>query len=132
MAQPVDSVGRYPQSTPDGDAIPFEIVRPAGCIKVAIQAAAINGTVIPDINSFLVFHASAACYVVLNGNAAALVANTYTPDVIFIAADEVVVIDHNGATTFGVIRAEAVDGTLHVEVCKKYVDVRKSVQLERM
>lgn len=132
MAQVPDTVGRYPQSTPDGAAIPFEIIRPLGVIKVAIQAAAIDGTALPDVGSFLVFHATAPCYVVLNGNAAVPVANTYTADVIYIDADEVLVVDHNAATDFGVIRATAVDGTLHVQVCEKYVDVRKTVQLERM
>lgn len=132
MAQAADDVGRYPQSTPNGAAIPFEIIRPLGVIKVAIQAAAINGTALPDVGSFLVFHANAPCYVVLGASAVVPVANTYTAATIFIDADEVLVIDHNAATIFGVIRATAVDGTLHVQVCEKYVDIRKTVLLERM
>lgn len=132
MAQEPDDIGRYPQSTPAGEPIPFEIVRPLGIIKVEVSATPSNDIALPDVNSFLVLHTNAACYVVLDGDGAVPVTDTYTANVVFVDTDEVIVVDHNAAETIGVIAAGTDEGTLHVQVCEKYKDIRKTAQLERM
>ena len=127
MAAQTDTRGLYPQSTPGGEAIPFEIVRILGTIKIAIQAAAKDNIALPDVTSFLVLHANSACWVKFGGAIAVPVADTYTANTFYMDADEVVVVDHNGADTISVIRSSA-DGTLNVNVCQSYSDVRKIVQ----
>jgi hypothetical protein len=133
MAQ-TDDIGRYPQSTPKGDPIPYEIVRPLGLVRIAVQDAAVNGVAIPDAYSFLVLRSSAACFVRLNGNAAIPALSTYTANYVYVDVDEVIVIDHNMADTLGVIKADSTDddGVLVVQVCETYKDIRKTAQLDRM
>lgn len=127
-----DTVGRYPQSTPDGQAIPFEIIRPLGLLVQPFNGVAVNAVALPSDADYLVLRAvGASCYIHLGGNVAVPAAGVHTLGVVYIGDGEVIVIDHNAAATISVIRAAAEDGTLIVQTGTKYKDIRKSAQLER-
>lgn len=60
---------RYPLSTPDGIAIPFDVIRPYGFIRKA-TATAVSATVsIPDVTEIISFSATEDCIVCFGGTA---------------------------------------------------------------
>lgn len=125
-----DTLGLYPQATPKGDSIPFEVIRPLGFLKQAFTSAAVNGVVIPAAADLLVLRADQDCLVQLGGNAVVPANGVHTLNLVFVGQGECVVIDHNAAATFGVIRLTA-DGTLTVQTLAKYRDVRKNISMTR-
>lgn len=128
-----DTVGRYPQSTPGGEPIPFEIIRPLGLIKKSFSDVAASNVALPDGADFLVLRATEDCLIQFTiDTAAALPADgVHVAGLLFLGVGEVQVIDHNAATEFSVIRAGADSGILYIQTCSKYADIRKSAQLER-
>lgn len=129
-----DTKQLYPQATPLGTPIPFEIVRPLGVIKQAFTNVAASNITIPEDAGYLVLRADADCYVQLTTDIVAAVPadGTHVDGLVFVGQNEIVVIDHNAATEFSVVRAGATSGTLIVQTMQKYADVRKIAQTERM
>lgn len=128
----VDDKQRYPQSTPDGEAIPFEIIRPLGLILVAFSSVASANITIPAGAGFLVLRADADCLIQLDGVVAVPADGVHIVGLVALNAGEILVLDHNGAATLSVIRYGTTNGVLKVQTITKYADIRKSAQLERL
>lgn len=128
-----DTRRRYPQATPDGDAIPFEIIRPYGLIIVPVTDVPSGLYSIPANASFLVLRATQPCYMLLGdvAIAAAPAYGVHTPDLVYIDGGEVLVIDHDNAANFSVLRMTGESGLLIVQTCRNYTDIRKSAQFDR-
>lgn len=120
----------YPFSTPSGDPIPLEIIKPYGLIRVDFTDEVSAQVSIPTGTGFLVLRATTACYMRLGGSAAIPAAGDHIVNLVFVDAGEVVVIDHALHTFFTVIQYAAA-GVLHVQTVIKYTDVRKSAQMDR-
>lgn len=129
MAQ--DSRGLYPHATPDGEPIPFEIVRPLGLITRSVLTAVSANTNIPAAAGFLVLRSDVKSYIGLDRAAIVPVVGTYEANLVFIDAGEVMTIDHNGAAYFTVIAATGDEGSLVVQACTSYKDIRKYAQMDR-
>lgn len=129
-----DTKQLYPQATPLGTPIPFEIVRPLGLIVQGFTDVAVSNVAIPTTADFLILRATTPCYVQFTENVAAVdpANGTHTVGLVYVDAEEVLVIDHNAAPEFSVIRATAENGDLIVQTCTKYADIRKAAQTERM
>src|SRR5688500_9784056 len=114
----------YPQATPLGQPIPFEIIRPLGLIVQAFTNVAVSNVAIPAAADFLVLRANTPCYVQFTENVAAVdpANGVHTVGLVYIGAEEVIVIDHAVAVEFSVIRAGSEDGELIVQTCTKYKD----------
>lgn len=123
----------YPQATPLGQPIPFEIIRPYGLIVQAFTDAAASNVTIPAAAEFLVLRADTPCYVQLTENVAAAspADGVHTVGLVYVGAEEIIVIDHAEAIELSVIRASSVNGTLIIQTCTKYKDIRKQVQMDR-
>lgn len=128
-----DNVGRYPHATPEGDPIPFEIVRPLGLIVQNFTDVAINNIAIPIDADYLVLRADVPCLIQLTPDVpAALPADgVYTPGLVFVDGGDSMVVDHNAATEFSVIRFTDESGVIIVQTMTKYKDIRKAAQMER-
>lgn len=129
-----ESLGLYPFSSPDGQAIPFDIIRPLGLIKQDFNGVASGNIAIPATAELLVMMTTQECFVQLDGAVAAPADGVHTTGLFIIPAGAVFVIDHNAAASFSVIRVGATadyDGTLYVMTATKYKDLRKSAQFAR-
>lgn len=127
-----DSAQRYPQATPDGQPIPFEIIRPLGLILQAFTSVPVNAVAIPAGADFLVLESTQACLVRFGANVTVPANGVHTTDLVYLSADVIKVIDHNAAASFSVVQAGAESGTLYVQTCQKYSDIRNPVQDARM
>lgn len=124
---------QYPQATPDGEAIPFEIVRPLGLLHINFTNVASEDAAIPAEAGFLVLRAKEAdCWVMLDGPAVVPADGVHEDGLIFVGKDEIIVIDHNEAATISAMRVGTDDGYLVVQTCLAYADIRKRAQQERM
>ncbi len=124
----------YPQATPSGDPIPFEIIYPFGVIIQPFTGTVSGSVTIPEAADFLVFRCNMPCIVRFNAVAEQPTAGTHLTNAVYVDGYESIVIDHNDAVTFTVISAisgTGNDGTLVVQTCIKYTDVRKLAQLQR-
>lgn len=123
---------QYPQATPDGEAIPFEIIRPLGA-GFRTTTSVSQTFAIPATAGFLVLRAKEAdCWVMLGADAVVPVGGAHVEGLLYVADGEIVVIDHNGALSLGVIRAGVSDGRLIIQTCLTYADIRKKALQERM
>lgn len=122
----VQDIKAYPLSTPGGLPIPLDIIRCAGLIKQAFSAVAVNGVVIPACD-YLFLYSDQKCVVALGRNVVIPANGAFEADEYVIPPGTLMIIDHQQATTLGVIRI-AFDGVLWIQCVEKYKDVRKSVQ----
>lgn len=83
-----NTLRRYPNSTPSGDAIPLDVLWPLGTFKKTIASATGYNSIAIEPCDFLYLQATAACYLRIGGTfSAAPTDNAYTSGVLYIPAD---------------------------------------------
>lgn len=120
----------YPNSNLNGVPLPLDIILVKGAIRQAFTATAANDIDIPDDVDILVIYADDlyACFIQLDGNAAIPADGVFTEGLHYIPAGAIKVIDKNGASTFGVVSADANAGVVIIEPSYAYKDGRRAKQ----
>lgn len=118
----------YPLSTPDGQAIPLEIVRGYGLIRQDFTDTPVNNVTIPACD-FLYCISDQDCVFALTTSVTAPANGVHNLGYYMIPANTVITIDHNAAVHFSVVGL-GVPGTLWVHTVSKYKDTHKSVQFD--
>ncbi len=121
---------RYPLSTADGKAIPFEVLSPKGFLTVAATAVVSNSVAVPANTSIM--SVSSTVDTILRFGAAASVPATETllSDAIWIPANMVVMIAAL-SSTFTVIRGGASDGTVTAQFYNAWAGLSLTTQNQR-
>lgn len=123
-------LGLYPLSSPDGQAIPYEVIRPIGLIRQDFTDTGSAAITIPAAAELLSLFANATCIVRFGATAAVPANGAHDIDSILVAANTYMNVDHNGAANFSVIGVSEA-GTLFVTTVQKWKDVRKTTQYAR-
>ena len=122
----------YPLSTPSGISIPLDVIDGSlGIIKQAFTNIVSGAIVIPTCD-FVYVWCDSECYVRFGAIASAPADGVPQTDTYFIPPGVLMVLDHGQAANFTVIRDDVVanNGTLRMQLCRKYQDMRKSAQYE--
>lgn len=127
----VENLGLYPLSTFDGEAIPYEIIRPIGLIRQDFTDVVSAAVTIPAATELIAFFSTNHCIVRFNGNAEVPANGVHVTNQIVIPAYTYMNVDHNGAATLTVIGLQDPGGMLFVTTVKRWHDMKKSVQFTR-
>lgn len=120
---------RYPLSTPDGIAIPFDVIRPIGFIRKA-TGLAVSGVVdIPEDCEIISFTATEDCLVCFGGTAIVAADGVLQPDTLFIQKGTRV----TAAPTFPTFTVIALSagGYLYCQLIDKWAGLALNTQYKR-
>jgi len=120
----------YPLSSPDGQAIPYEVIRPIGLIRQDFTDTPSAAVTIPAAAELLSLFANATCVVTFNAASAVPANGVHQLDSILLAANTYMNVDHNAAATLSVIGVSE-SGTLFITTVEKWKDIRKTAQYTR-
>jgi hypothetical protein len=114
-----DQEKRYPLSTPDGRAIPFEVLRPLGFISKTFTSAGSTASIaIPATVQVLSVYATEECIVTFaasGASAAAIVDGTLVDDTVFIPAETLMVLSPPIDFAAFAIRGVSANGTARIQ-----------------
>lgn len=125
-----ETLGLYPHSTPSGEVIPYDIIRPLGITRKDFTDIASGLIAIPSNADILALFATEDCIISFAATAVAPVDGTFVANCMVVPARTYVNIDHNAATTFSVIGIVG-PGTLFVTAVQKWNDTKKFSQYQR-
>lgn len=120
---------RYPLSTPDGIAIPFDVIRPYAFIRKTTALAVSAVVNIPDAIEIISFAATEDCIVCFGGTAIVAPDATIQLNTVFIQKGTRVTVAPT-ANTFTVIATEAA-GFLYCQLIDKWAGLALQTQYDR-
>jgi hypothetical protein len=128
-----EAAGRalYSLSTPKGEPIPFEVIRPAGLITLAFTDVASAAISIPAAAELLAIYSTAEAIIAFDSVVSYSSVGTYQANHMIIPANTFMNIDHNEAATFTALGIREGGGILFVVAVTKWKDIRKSAQFDR-
>lgn len=124
--------GRYPLSTPDGTAIPLDIIKPLALGKIVFVAGGYTSCDIPAAyaGKLLVAYSSVECYISEDAVPVVPTVNAFTAKMIYIPAG-VLIVFVAGAAKIAAIGVAAA-GTLHIQVADTWAGLALKAQLNRI
>lgn len=121
---------RYPLSTPDGVAIPLEILRPHSYVKKSFTSGAASAVVaVPGNVEIAILSADQDCLVCFGGTAAVPADNTNVASVIFVPQGVRVCVAPT-ADNFTVI-GETASGSLRIQFVDKWAGLAVQTQYQK-
>jgi hypothetical protein len=121
---------RYPLSTPEGVAIPFEIIKPHSYLKKSFTAGSASSAVaVPADVEILIFSSNEDCIVKFGGTASVPADGVSQADVICVEKDVRIAVAPN-ADTFTII-GETVAGALRVQFIQKWAGLAVTTQYKK-
>lgn len=129
MAQ-ADTLGIYPLSTPGGDAIPLDIIRPLKLYRQDFNDEAGTEVAFAADVEIVVCWATRACIVCFGAVVAMPASGSSVNATIILPANTLTVIDLNGLDSFSSMGI-AEEGTVFVQQVQKWQDIRKNTQYNR-
>ncbi len=120
---------RYPLATPDGRAIPLDVVKPVGFLQKAFTTAASGTLTLPSNVEVLSVFASADCYIQFGGTAAVPADGVVVTNLLYVPKN-MRITAAPPATTFTVI-GKTTSGTLNVQLLEKWAGLILDVQQKR-
>lgn len=120
---------RYPLSTPDGIAIPFDVIRPTGFIRKAFDVTVSVAVAIPSDCEIISFTATEDCLVCFGGTAIIGADGALQADTVFIQKGTRVTVAPT-AETFTVI-SYSVAGYLYCQLIDKWAGLALNTQYKR-
>lgn len=122
---------RYPLSTASGQAIPLDVIKVLGLIRLPFTAAAFNSQTLNAAYQDKLFAAYATedCYIDTRAVPVLLVDNVTETDLIFIPAGVMVVFISN--SLYLTARGVLTSGTLHVQIIDTWAGLVQETQLTR-
>lgn len=118
---------RYPLSTPEGAAIPLDIMKPHSFMQKDFTEVVSAALAVPDGIEIVSFTASEDCIIRFGAAAVVPADGVSYPDTIYIDKDVRVCVAPRAAT-FTVIATSAV-GTLHAQFIEKWAGLALTKQL---
>lgn len=129
----MDLLGLYPLSKPDGDPIPYDVIRPLGLFSSAFTDSVAGPFAIPatppDVT--LSVFATSDCIIGLDTTAAHVLDGSFQANMALIPGNTFMNIDHNGAANLTVVGIREGGGLLIVMISKKWQDTKKASLFER-
>lgn len=122
---------RYPLSTPDGQFIPLEVVKPLSLIPLTFTATAFKTIALDAVQAdqILILHSTVDCYVSLIPAPVAPVVDTVSPGLMFLPALTKTTIVSN-STSLSVLGV-SVSGTCYVNINQTWEALISEEQLVR-
>lgn len=112
------TANRYPLSTPDGKAIPLDLIKPLGVLRLSFTAAAHNSQTLPSAYQDKIFTAYSTedCYLDFKATPAAVIDDVVSTDTLFIPAGVLIAFISNslyiaarGSTASGIVQIQIID-----------------------
>lgn len=112
------TANRYPLSTVDGKAIPLEVIKPLGVIRLPFTATAFNVQVLSDAyeDKILMLSSSEDCYLDFAAAPTSPVDDVVLPSMVFVPAGVLIACVTNsvylnviGVSTSGILHIQLVD-----------------------
>jgi len=130
---PTDIVNRYPLSTPNGQAIPLDIIKPIALMKITFNFATyVAATDLAASYSGKVFVATTDqdCYISFANSPTVPVSGTVIEDVIYIPAGATVafVTDSLKLAAIGLSAA----GHVEIQICETWAGLAIAAQINRI
>lgn len=120
---------RYPLSTPDGDSIPLDIIRPHSYLFIDFTLSASASIAVPAGVEIMSVSATTDCFIKFGGTAAAPVAGVLSSDLCLVEADMRTSIAPT-ASTFTVI-GDMASGKLRIQFIDKWAGLALQTQYVR-
>lgn len=122
---------RYPLSTPDGKAIPLDIVKPLGILRLPFTNLSYNSQLISSIYQDKIFtaYSTVDCYLNFSAPSPAVVDNVVAADMLFVPAGVLVAFVTN-STLLAVIGITS-SGILHVQIVDTWAGLLLETQVNR-
>lgn len=121
---------RYPLSTPEGVAIPLDIMRPYGYLRKGFSTVVSSNIPIPDELEIVLLYATEDCLVTFGGNAEASVDGIMQLNTVFIPKDMRICVAPT--STFFTVRGDALSGQLSVQFIDKWAGLVIQNRLKRI
>lgn len=126
------TANRYPLSSPEGQAIPLDVVKPLGVIRLPFTSASYNSQVLSSAyqDKLLMLSSSADCYLDSNAVAVPIVDNIVSANNVHVPAGTLVIVVIN-SVHLNVIGVSA-SGSLHVQILDTWSKVAIEAQISRI
>lgn len=122
---------RYPLSTPDGKAIPLDLVKPLGVLRLPFTSASYNAQSISAIYQDKIFtaYSSEDCYLSFAASPTTVVDNTVAPDILFVPAGVMIAFTTN--SLYLAAQGVSASGTVHIQVVDIWAGLLLETQVNR-
>ena len=126
---------RYPLSTAEGTAIPLDVIRPYGIIKIPFTSGSGSSSItIPSDVEVLNVYSDVDCliqFATSNASASALVDNTFKSDAMYVSADVFTIISPPVDKKAFSIRGISASGNCVVQYLRKWTALALQPQFAR-
>lgn len=120
---------RYPLSTPDGMAIPLEIMRPYGYIRKGFSGTVSAQVLVPDGIEIVLLYSTEDCLIRFGGNAAISVDGVLSLDTVFLPKDMRICVAPT--STYLTVIADSLSGQLSIQFIDRWAGLSLPVQTGR-
>lgn len=126
------TVNRYPLSTPDGTAIPLDLIKPMGILRLPFITASYNAQTIAATYQDKLFTAYATedCYLSFAASPAAVVDDVVTTDTLFVPAGVMLAFTTN--SLYLAAQGVSVNGIVHIEIVDVWAGLLLETQVNRI
>lgn len=123
---------RYPLSTPEGTAIPLEVVKPLGILRIPFTASAyasVNLNAAYQDKIFVAFSKTEDCYISFAASPAAVVDSVVSADIIHVPAGTLLAFVSN--TLYLSAQGVSASGTVIIQIVDTWAGLALEAQLTR-
>lgn len=122
---------RYPLSTPEGNSIPLEVVKPLGLLRIPFTSAAYASVILASTFQDKIFIASSDvdCYVSIEQTPENVVDSVVSNDIIYIPAGTMIAFISN--TLYLSARGVSASGTVHIQIIDTWAGLALETQISR-
>lgn len=121
--------GIYPFATQDGQAIPLDIISPAGLIRKSFISAASSVVVLPEGYSVGVFYSSTDVLVSFGADHVTLADGAVSTDTMLVPAGTLVTAAFNSGNAY--VKGLASSGDLYIQLIEKWAGLALNTQYVR-
>lgn len=127
----MSTANRYPLSTPDGKAIPLDLIKPMGVLRLPFTASAYNAQSINAIYQDKIFTAYSTedCYLSFAASPGAIADNTVTANILFVPAGVMIAFITN--SLYLAAKGVSVSGSVHVQIVDTWAGLLLEAQVNR-
>lgn len=125
------TAGRYPLSSPDGQAIPLEVIKPLGVLVINHTTAGFTATTIPSAYIDKIFIASSTqdCYISTSASPVSPTPGTVAANIIYVPATMTVAFVGNTDTLN--IKSISANGQLILQIVDTWASLALEQQITR-
>lgn len=122
---------RYPLSTPDGKAIPLDLIKPMGVLRLPFTATSYNAQSIGSIYQDKLFTAYSTedCYLSFAASPGAVADNVVTANILFVPAGVMIAFITN--SLYLAARGVSASGIVHIQIVDTWAGLLLEAQVNR-